>query len=209
METPPKERDRQLWRALRRGEETALSKLFLTYSAELASFGYLLCGDQQVVEDSIQDLFMRLWKNRGKLSSVDNVKAYLFTALRNSIQDWYRKKKFTPAFSLSVPENLPSADALLLQSSVEDDWIREEQRQLQREALSEWLNTLPERMKQVIYLRYSSGLNYQEIAQVMDIRPQSAMNMAHRAAQKLKSYAARYTERFLIFLSGGLLFFVG
>lgn len=205
----PKERDQQLWESLRRGSSAALSNLFQCYADELFSYGMLLCGDHSVVEDSIQNLFLRLWQNRRKLNSVDAVKGYLFAALSNAVRDNYRKKKIVPSFSLSIPEDLAAADPLLIQTSTEEDWIRKEQRQLQRSLLQKWLDSLPERMQQAIYLRYSSGLDYAEIAEVMGVQPQSAINMVHRASKKLRGYSARYAERLLFFLSFSLPFGLG
>ncbi|PHN01058.1 RNA polymerase sigma factor [Flavilitoribacter nigricans] len=205
----PNQRDHQLWEDLRKGSSPALSKLFQTYADELFSYGMLECGDQSVVEDSIQNLFLRIWKNHRKLRPVDNIKAYLIASLSNAIRDNYRKLKIVPSFRLSIPEDFTIADPWLVQTSTEEEWIRREQQQLQRSLLQECLASLPERMQQVIYLRYSSGLDYAEIAEVMGIKPQTVANMIHRASKKLRHFSERYTERLLFFLSFSLLFFWG
>lgn len=203
----PKQRDQALWESLRRGSAEALSSLFVRYADELFSYGMLLCGDQFLVEDSIQNLFLRLWQKRETLNPVTAVKGYLFVALSNTVRDHYRKEKNLPSFSLSIPNDLPVADPLLIQSSSEEEWIRKEQLQLQRSLLQQWLDALPERMQQAIYLRYSSGLNYAEISEVMGIQPQTAANLVHRASKKLRRYSARFTERLLFFLACGMLLF--
>lgn len=203
----PNKRDQQLWEHLQKGSSAALSSLFQNYADELFSYGMLLCRDQSVVEDSIQNLFLKLWQNRRKLHAVDAVKGYLFAALSNAVRDHYRKQKIVPSFYLSIPEDLAVADSLLVQPNKEEEWIRQEQRELQRSLLQKWLDSLPERMQQAIYLRYSSGLDYAEIAEVMGIQPQTAANMVHRASKKLRRYSARYAERLMFFLSFSLLFF--
>lgn len=46
---------------------------------------------------------------------------------------------------------------------------------------------LPNNQRMAIYLRYIKGLSYKEMAEVLDINPQSSMNLVSRALTKLRS----------------------
>jgi RNA polymerase sigma factor (sigma-70 family) len=53
----------------------------------LYRYGIRLSGNDDLVKDSIQDLFLQLWKNRENLRPVDNLKPYLFKSFRNHVLD--------------------------------------------------------------------------------------------------------------------------
>lgn len=181
--------DRQLWAGLKKGKERALSELFRLHVEELFDYGYMLCRDRALVEDCIQDLFLKLWQNRRTLTEVTTVQSYLMVALRNRIHDNFRKKK--KEYPL---EDHREAEQNHIEPSTEDNWVKSEHQKLQREAVKEALNKLPERMRQAVYLRYFEGLEYADIAQIMNVRRQVAINMVYRAGKKLRAYSDHYSE---------------
>lgn len=52
--------------------------------------------------------------------------------------------------------------------------------------LSKSLNKLPKRQKEAIYLKYYTGLNAKEIAEIMEINYQSVVNLIHKGIKSLK-----------------------
>src|SRR5690606_36356441 len=61
----------------------------------LFRYGCSISQDNQMVEDSIQDIFIHLWNNREKASNVDNVKYYLIKVLRHDLLKKIKKKSAT------------------------------------------------------------------------------------------------------------------
>ena len=57
-----------------------------------------------------------------------------------------------------------------------------------RKQLSAARSTLTERQAQIIYLRFVRGLSYKEIATVLEMNVQSAMNSVNRAMTKLRNF---------------------
>ncbi len=57
------------WPLLIQGSRQALSEIFLAYHYDLFRYGTRLIRDQETVNDCIQNLFLRLWKNRENLST--------------------------------------------------------------------------------------------------------------------------------------------
>ncbi len=157
------------------------------------SYGFLLCQDKEKVEDCLQDLFFQLWQNHRKLPLVKNVKTYLMIALRNKIQSTFRSPSL---ISIQDVEN----GELEGDASFEQRWIDEELRNDKNDLLHRVLQTLPNKMKQAIYLRYFENLDYSDIARVMNIRRQVAINTVHRAITHLRQFSKHYA---------GLTYFLG
>ena len=76
-----------LWKRFVNGDKEALSLIFRTFFDELFSFGLKLTRNTEIVEDSLQDMFFKLWKNRNNLDGISNIRGYLLKALRHHIYD--------------------------------------------------------------------------------------------------------------------------
>ena len=59
-----------LWQNFLRGDKSALSEIFLSVHDDLFRYGLKLTGDENLVKDAIQDLFLKLWKNRSNLKPI-------------------------------------------------------------------------------------------------------------------------------------------
>ena len=139
------------------------------------SFGLKLThNNTEIVEDSIQDMFFKLWKNRNNLSEISNIKCYLFKALRHHILDnlsW--KTHFINCDN--PPENL-----FEIEFSHEDFLISEQLDHETRQKLLDILNKLTKSQREAIYLRFFNGYDFKIISEIMAISIQSVRNAIHR-----------------------------
>ena len=163
-----------LWKRYLKGDKEALSLIFRIYFDDLFSYGMKLSNSAEIVEDSMQDMFFRLWKNRENLGEIANIKYYLLKALRHRIYDnlnW--KNRF---FTTETPEE----ELFEIEFSHEDFLINEQLDKEKRERLINTLNQLSESQKEAIYLRYFKNYDYKLIAKMMNISLQSVRNAIHR-----------------------------
>lgn len=169
----------ELWNLLQEGDEDAFAKVYHKYVDSLYAYGQKLGFDAADVEDSIQDLFIKIYHKRGQYHSVKNIQVYLFIALKNTLLN----KTVKAPMLLLDPEKHDSG-----QASLEEDWINREQDGMNREFLKQGLAQLSRRQKQVLYFRYFKTMSFKQIAEQLDINPQSAKNLAHSAVKKLKTF---------------------
>lgn len=169
-----------IWQAFLAGEKAALSEVFLTYYDDLFRYGFKLTRDRSIVEDAIQDLFFRLWKNRLNLKPVDNPKPYLFKSLRNHIRDCIQKVK--PCLEL----NDITEDCLNIEYSHEDFLINDQINESTMKKVVSALNKLPSKQREIIYLRYFEDIDFDTIARIMEIKVQSVRNSIHRGMIALR-----------------------
>lgn len=163
-----------LWKKFLKGDKEALSLLFRIYFDDLYSYGTKLSNSSEIVEDSMQDMFYKLWKNRDNLGEISNIKYYLLKALRHRIFDnlnW--KNRF-------VAMELPKEELFEIEFSHEDFLINEQLDVERREKLIKTLNQLSKSQKEAIYLRYFKNYDFKLIARIMNISLQSVRNVIHR-----------------------------
>ncbi|MCF2443341.1 RNA polymerase sigma factor [Dyadobacter sp. CY345] len=167
------QQDIEIWDAFRLGDKSAYAQIYELHFDALYSYGKKFLIDETRVEDAIQDLFMTLWRTREKLSSVDNIKFYLFRSLRRDIHRLSKKgKPFEQVdFDLFLDmENHPAAEF-----GTSDNDIELTQR------LTIILKDLPKRKLEAITLRYYENFSIEEIAVIMQVSDKTVRNTLHNS----------------------------
>jgi len=171
----------ELWQRFQKSDKNALSEIFLQYYDDLFRYGLRLSkGNDNITKDCIQDLFLKLWKNRANLSNAISIKPYLFKALRHHIFDSLDlHKPFNPIDNddISTLEIEYSHEDFLISSQIDDD---------KRKKVILVLNQLSPRQREAIYLRYFENLDFNSIAQIMNMNIQSVRNTMARGIQSMR-----------------------
>ncbi len=170
--------DNNLWSDLKTGNKAALERIYADHASALLKYGRKFSADSQLVEDSLQDLFIELWKNREGLGNTDSIRKYLFVALRRKII------RAVSGSRLSSKE--PEEHQFTAVFDIEQEIIGEETQAEQRLHLQAALEGLTKRQQEILYLKYYADLDYNQIAEIMDLNYQSARNLAFRALEALR-----------------------
>lgn len=169
-----------LWQSLRNGERNALDDLFRRFYNELFAYSYNIVADEELVKDSIQELFLGLWRRRESLSKATSVKAYLLVSVRRLILDSKLKERNRYERNRKYMEGVFEEDFTMNQVELDCETNTE------NKELLRVLNQLNGKQKETIFLRYYHGLSNEEIADVMDINYQSVKNNLSRAINSLR-----------------------
>ncbi|MEQ8707045.1 MAG: sigma-70 family RNA polymerase sigma factor [Phaeodactylibacter sp.] len=172
--------DIQLWDALRRGNKSALETIYRQEVADLFRYGRRIIDDEALVEDVIQDLFIGLWRRRDGIGPTDSIRRYLFVALRRDlIRRHARLRRITGELDESIMEEKTV-------TAIDMEMIREENQELRSAQLQKAMDKLSKRQREVLYLKYFQGMDYQTIAEVMGINYQSVRNVASAGLNALR-----------------------
>lgn len=164
--------------------------IFERYYSNLVNYGKTLMSNSDLVQDCVQDVFADLWNYRTKLSHVTVVKAYLLSSVRKRIARLHQREHiFFRAKELDAMD-------FLLEFSVEDQMIADDELRLKMEKLNKYLNNLPARQREALYLRYHQNLSVEEVSKILGINYQSTKNLLFRAIQQIRKDFPTY----LIFL---------
>jgi RNA polymerase sigma factor (sigma-70 family) len=173
-----KDTDRDLWTSFIDGDDDALNLLYKQFIDVLYAFGLRFTADAEIVKDSIQDLFVDLYKYRKTLASEVNVKSYLFTSLKRKICLVLKKNAAAANHSFEVP--------FLLTGSIEEQMIQEENQSALLLKLNKQLELLPSRQKEALYLRFNAELEYEEIAVIMNVSLETCRTLVYRGVKQLR-----------------------
>lgn len=170
------------WKLLREENDASSIKYFYDqYVKLLYKYGYHFCQDASLVEDCVQDLFLRIWEKRSALGDTDNVKLYLMVSLKRSIYDKIKKLSKT-----TVTDEMPK-DSFDISFTMEEQIIASESEQMAKDKLLKCLDSLSGRQKEVIYLRFYNGFSPEEVSEIMQISNQSVRNVQASALKKMRN----------------------
>ena len=176
--------DDALWASMRSGDESAFEELYRRYFQVLFGYGKRVTQDENLVNDTIQDLFVDLWRTRHSLSQAQSVRFYLFSSLRRKIHRSIKQDHLN-----SEDLDAVSEEFLPTQISPEASFSNSEELFIQTEQLNSWLSQLPPRQNEALVLRYYHNLEYAEIAAILHIKEQTARNLVQKALFILRKFA--------------------
>lgn len=150
-------------------------KIYRDYHGKV--YGYICSkiNNAQAAEDLAANVFVKIYE---KLDSFDEGKAslstWIFTITRNTLTDYYRTRRVFE----EVPETLDDG------SSVEEDVCNAET----LDALASALESLNERERDIIILRFYKGKTLTEIAEQMGISYAYVKVLQNKAFGAMKNF---------------------
>lgn len=168
------------------GDEEAFRELFNRYANLAGAVAYGVLGEYAAAQDVVQETFFRLWRLLPRLREPDRMKQLVAKTARSISLDVLRRRSAakrapTIPFSsletdeeqpLQVPTEAPPSDALLRKEIID--------------ALMQEVDRLPEAYREVVALRYISGLSCQEIAELLQTTVSAVEARLHRAREHLR-----------------------
>jgi RNA polymerase sigma-70 factor, ECF subfamily len=149
------------------------------YAPRVYRFALRLSGSHQDAEDLVQETFLRAWRHRGRVREAGAVRVWLFTIAANVWRDHLRRRKRRPEVQGAI------ADDCQARASPPDGGLIAQEDQ---ERLTEAMDRLPPRQREVLHLHAWEQLSLAEIAQVLDISPDAAkasLSLARRRMREL------------------------
>ena len=150
-----------------------VERLYREYGAALLLFGTSISRDRGRAEDAVHQVFLRMLQNK-KLDEVADVKAYLFTSVRNAILNDHKASR--------------RSSALDEQSAWFDPPRRDYTAELN---LRRALDSLPDDQRQVLVLHVWGELTFLQTAEVLGISSNTAASRYRYALANLRESICR------------------
>ena len=183
--------EQHLWGLMCAGNPTALNTLFNNYYNDLYFYGLKLVNNHDRVVDAIQDVFANIWESRKRISKVEHVKAYLFTALRNNLLQNTRNK-YLKRVTLSN-ENKEYG----FEISPEEIYLSKESKLENELLINNLLAGLSSKQKEIVYLKFYNNYTNIEISKILAIKQQSVANLLSRTLNILRKKKIQGLHLFL------------
>lgn len=160
------------------------NQLLLTNAEFLRPFAVTLTHDNEIAKDLFQETLFRALANKEKYNVGTNIKAWLYTIMRNIFINNYRKK----ARQNTVLDNSPNEFLLDYNQTTSSNAA---EATLQLKEIQSYIHQLPEIFKKP-FLLYFDGFKYHEIAGMLKEPLGTIKSRIHFARKLLKAQIERY-----------------
>lgn len=164
-----------LAQSLAAGAPTAFAELYDRLAARLVKTARRMGCHTTETEDIVHDLFVTMARSRANFAAVDNLDAYVFTALRHAVARHQQRRRLEHAAHSRVAEKALQRDGGAASSCPSAD-----------ESLALALASLPLEQREVVALKIDGGLTFAEIGEVTGISPNTAASRYRYALEKLR-----------------------
>ena len=181
--------DQEVIAACQRGDRDAFRALFETYQDKVYSIALRYSGDRAVALDIAQEIFLKLLSNIREFRGNAGFETWLYRVVVNCCLDHRRRSRRIGLFL----ENLLQGFTAPRQSVLHDLMRVEMQEQVQRGVAS-----LSPDQRIAVALRYTEGLSYDQIAEILDCSPgtvASRLNRAHKVLERRLSHLRERREK--------------
>lgn len=151
-------------------------RLLMPSHRRMYVLAFRLTGNSADAEDVVQDVFMKLWEKRDKLSEVDSLEAYAMTLVRNACIDMLNSRRHDEAIDevKGVESGCDIASGL-------------ENRDRAVKVLS-IIDTLPETQRMVVTMRDVEGCEMEEIQKATGQSPGNLRVLLSRARMSIRQH---------------------
>ena len=167
----------------RNGNESAFNLLVDRYQSKVFTTIFLIVKDQDVAEDLLQDVFVKVLHtfNSDKYNEEGKFQPWVMRIAHNMAIDHFRKAKRYPTILLEDGSNLLNSLSFAEDSS-EEQRIKEETLAWVRDLIEE----LPEAQKEVVILRHYMDMSFQEIAEQTGVSINTALGRMRYALNHIR-----------------------
>jgi len=163
----------------RNGDRDAFKAIVSLYQKKIFLLAYSFLRNREDALDVVQETFMRLYQKLDAFDSERNFQAWLLQIARNLAIDYYRKhysRRRDMEVETSVEDINPAAEANSSEAHSSD----------LRQAFSRCLEKLAERQRTIFILKHYNGLQYKEIAQILDISEGTVKSLHFKAVRNMR-----------------------
>lgn len=143
-----------------------------TYHAGLRNFIRSRVGDDSVVDDILQDVFMRIHSHINSLKDSSKIKSWIYQITRNAIIDYYRAYNKLD----QIPEGLPAPEIDVSDQARHDI----------ESCILPMIQRLPDNYRQALMLSEIEGLGQKQLAEKLEISVSGAKSRVQRGRAMVK-----------------------
>jgi RNA polymerase sigma-70 factor (family 1) len=153
---------RHIQEGIAKNDELMLAELYKLFHKRLQHFSRVITRSDEMAEEVVNDVFVKVWCRREKIKEIENLTVYLYIAVKNqslNILSLKAKELVTESFNyfdIEIEKTVGSPDELM---------ITEEMMKRMQKAVDD----LPPRCKMIFKLIREDGLRYKEVAQILNI----------------------------------------
>lgn len=167
------------------GDREAFRTLYDNYRDKLFYYTLRLTHSKQLAEDTLQDIFIKVWTDRDKMRDVRSFDAWLFTLAKHKVINGFRRVSMEHSILAEMKKELADQVDSTTQAIDYNETSK---------ALQLAIAQLPPQQKMVYRLRREQGLKNDEIANQLNISPLTVKKHISQASRAIRMLIEKQTS---------------
>lgn len=151
------------------------------YQKKLFSYLYRLVRNKEEVEDILQNVFVKVFKNLDSFDPAKKFSPWIYRIAHNEAVNFLKRRSKKQFISWEDMANENKSEARSEEKSPFDEWISKESGREVRKAMK----ALPAKYKEILEMRYFQEKSYQEISRAIRKPVNTVGTLLSRSKKKL------------------------
>ncbi len=175
--------DEILMERFKGGDSTAFEEIFSRYKNRIYNYAYRFLGNEAYTEEIVQELFLKVIKQRDKYEPRAKLSTWLYTIVRNLCFDKLKRRSVRKTISQQAESNFPDFGVISKAGPDQEDLLHHKQLQA---ILQQAVSRLSPEQREVFLMRTKLTLPFVEIAEVLGVPESTLKSRMCYALKKLR-----------------------
>lgn len=184
--------ENELLQRISQGDQSAFNALFKSYHPFVYAFGRRITRSDELAEEVVQDIFLKIWVDRESLGKIDCFAAYLNRIVRNHCFNVLRKLAMESKHASVLSSDFDDTDDSTVQQLDYSDV---------NEVLESAIQTLSTQQRNVYQLCHQQGLTYGEASTELGISRQTVHAYMKDALRKIRDHFRKHGISYSVFFA--------
>ena len=173
------------------GDQAAFTVLYKRFHSQVYRYALRIVKYPEAAEEIMQNVMLKVWQQRGQIDTAQNFKGWIARVTANQAFDFLKTLARQHALSEKIWLQMQKSPAYS-----ENEYVLKEYLFLVEEAV----NTLPPQQQKIYRMSREEYLTYEEIAQILNISPNTVRNHMASALTHIRKYISGRTAAIIPFI---------
>jgi RNA polymerase sigma-70 factor (ECF subfamily) len=165
--------------------------LFKAHYKALYAYACTILRDEDQADDTVQNVFFKLWQKKEDLAHIQSVKAYLYRSVYNESMNYIKRQQLKTAHQEYSRQSGSHTEALAGHKLIGKEL---------EQKIAAALRLLPEQCRTIFQMSRFQDLKYKEIAEHLNISVKTVENQMGKALKIMRTQLADYLPIFLLII---------
>ena len=161
---------------------TKFEQIFETFHQKVFNYIFRIVGNRDNAEDILQEVFLKVYQGLPAYREKKKLAPWIFTVTRNTINDYFRKKKIYQSYFLETDDSINLDNLSKTENSPETIYISQEI----NDKFELIIVNLPYKLKEIFLLRHEAGISFKEISDILDCPVNTLLGRMYLANKQVR-----------------------
>lgn len=173
-------------------DEATFEQVFKSHFKRLHAYAFTILQNEVEAEETVQQVFFKLWERNETLTVNGSITAYLYRAVHNESLNFIKHQKVKSTHQLHI--------AYRMKNDVEQPGKKVIAKELEKK-IQEALNELPEQCRTVFQMSRFDEMKYREVAEKLGISVKTVENQMGKALKFMRAKLVDFLTYILFFIN--------